>query len=195
MAMCFVDGCFDSARANGLCNKHLIRRRLTGTTAPGARAHAPIEERFGRHFNKSESDKCWLWTGSRNKHGYGLISVGAKGAGQLLAHRVAWEIANGLMPDGDWVVMHSCDTPACVNPTHLKLGTQADNMRDMFSKDRANPINRPQGSDHHATELTDDDVRDIRASNLNCVVLGRQYGLHKTSIAKIRSRKTWKHLS
>lgn len=194
MPICSVDGCNSKSRANGLCNKHLLRVRLTGSTDPGPRSEAPIEERLGRHFKKGKPNSCWLWMSTKNKHGYGLISIGRKGEGQLLAHRVAWEVANGRIPKGTWVVMHVCDMPACVNPAHLKLGTQADNMRDMWAKDRANPINRPMGAQHYATELTEDDVRFIRKSSESGPALAKRYGLHRTSIVKIRSRKTWEHI-
>lgn len=77
-------------------------------------------------------DKCWLWTGATNEHGYGKLS--ANGSWRL-AHRVSWNLSNGEIPD-NLQVLHRCDTPACVNPAHLFLGTHADNMRDMKQKGR-----------------------------------------------------------
>lgn len=198
MAMCSVDGCESKSRANGLCNKHLMRWRLTGTTNAGGKGHAPIQERLGRHFVKGPVDECWLWKSTTNKHGYGLIAVGGKGEGQLLAHRVAWEIANGPIPKGTWVVMHTCDTPTCVNPAHLKLGTQSDNLLDMRAKRRGHDgfaVDPIRGEAHHDARFTEDDVRAIRASSESSTVIAERYGVHRTSIIKIRSRKTWKHVT
>lgn len=76
---------------------------------------------------------CWAWTASTNPNGYGKIFV----AGRLqVASRVSWEMHNGPIPDGLFV-LHHCDNPLCVRPAHLFLGTCADNVRDMWSKGRA----------------------------------------------------------
>ena len=85
-------------------------------------------ERFWAKVNKTES--CWLWQGSTNSDGYGRFNP----AGRLVgAHRWSWSQINGPIPDG-MCILHSCDTPACVNPSHLRLGTQADNIIDMYSR-------------------------------------------------------------
>lgn len=197
MSVCAVDGCDSKSRANGLCNKHLMRMRNTGTTDPGSKARGPIEDRFGKLFEKRKPNDCWLWRGDVNHNGYGRIAVGAKSEGSVLAHRVAWEIANGPMPKGIWVVMHKCDTPACVNPAHLKLGTQTDNLADMRAKNRGyrgfdvQPI---RGEDHHDCRFTEADVMLIRAAKGGLKALADRYGVNRTSIIKIRSRKTWKHI-
>lgn len=78
------------------------------------------------------SGECWIWTGSRTKDGYGRV-------GDHYVHRLAYIEAHGEIPDG-WVVMHSCDVPACVNPEHLIAGTQRDNIRDAHNKGRLHPL-------------------------------------------------------
>lgn len=80
---------------------------------------------------------CILWTGHLCARGYGRIGYASKGSA-VLVHRIAYECANGPIPRG-MVVCHTCDTPMCVNPDHLFVGTQKDNMRDMFKKGRGNP--------------------------------------------------------
>ena len=79
-------------------------------------------------------DDCWLWKQSTDRHGYG--QTGHDGL-HWSAHRLAWQLSNGPIPDGLFV-LHHCDNPPCCNPAHLFLGTQADNMADMVSKGRAN---------------------------------------------------------
>ncbi len=102
-----------------------------------ARARIPIEERFHPHVDKSSGpDACWPWTRSKIRDGgYGQIGRGGHDGGIVLTHRLAWEIANGPVPDG-MRVLHECDNPPCCNPKHLFLGTQADNLRDMTAKGR-----------------------------------------------------------
>lgn len=119
-----------------------------------------LADRFWAKVDKRGPDECWLWTGCRKKaFGYGKIGEGRMGQRTLLAHRVSWEITNGSIPDGA-MVLHRCDNPPCVNPRHLFLGDQLDNMRDMVSKGRQ----RYQGRAHcsHGHEFTPENtiVRD-----------------------------------
>ena len=91
------------------------------------------EERFWSRVDKS--GECWTWTGARTSYGYGKVSVGGRLEG---AHRVAWAMAYGPVPDG-LHVCHRCDNPPCVRPDHLFLGTQVDNMADAREKGRLSP--------------------------------------------------------
>ena len=93
----------------------------------------PLLERFQEKFEINEETGCWEWTGSlHGKKGYG--SVWANGRPGK-AHRVSWELHKGTIPEG-LQVLHKCDNPKCVNPEHLFLGTNADNVRDKIEKGR-----------------------------------------------------------
>ena len=93
-----------------------------------------LDKRFWRKVDKAGPDDCWLWNAYTNGR-YGQIRSSKKPFPQLLAHRVSYEMNVGEIPDG-MDVMHSCDTPLCVNPKHLSVGTRQDNMDDMVSKNR-----------------------------------------------------------
>jgi hypothetical protein len=155
----------------------------------------PIEERFWYRVNKTAT--CWVWTGGRIS-GYGAISLGSKSAGTGLAHRISWEMHNGPIPDG-MNVCHHCDNPPCVNPSHLFLGTLADNNRDMRDKGRGGML-RPDahhGANHWRAELDPDRVLAIRARHAagetHLATLAEQYGVSSNTIWRIVTRKTWNY--
>jgi hypothetical protein len=99
----------------------------------------PITVRFWRHVTKGDPSACWLWRGACNNAGYGTIGAGgttAQGTARMTtAHRVSWEMHNSPIPKGQHV-LHRCDVRACVNPAHLFLGSNRDNMRDAVRKGR-----------------------------------------------------------
>ena len=92
-----------------------------------------IKERFEEKFITVPECGCWLWIATTPGFGYGLFKLPHKNPRQ--AHRVSWEIYNGHIPDGMYV-LHHCDTPSCVNPRHLFLGTHQDNVTDCVNKKR-----------------------------------------------------------
>jgi hypothetical protein len=132
---------------------------------------------------------CMLWPMARSSNGYGHISLNYK---TLSAHKVAWELKFGAVPDG-LVVMHKCDTRACVNVEHLQLGTYKDNMQDCSKKRRI-----AHGTRNPHAKLTDSDVREIRelyASGKHTQwELARRYGVWQGSIWQIIKGKAWRHL-
>ncbi len=101
--------------------------------------HQSLSERFWSKVDRKSDDECWLWTARRDKDGYGQIRIGSEVDGSTQntrAHRLSWELANGPIPN-KLQVMHLCDTPPCVNPRHLRLGTHKENMADKVQKGRA----------------------------------------------------------
>lgn len=126
---------------------------------------------------------CWLWTDAPGRGGYGRLFV--NGADRK-AHRVSYEIHKGPVPQG-LQVLHRCDTPACVNPAHLWLGTIADNARDRDAKGR-----QAKGEDAGPAKLTLEDVLEIKASPERNFVLAERFGVSRTAISLIRRGKNWK---
>lgn len=142
-------------------------------------------ERFWSKVDKAGD--CWEWTASKDKCGYGRFRYQGK---LRTAHRVSWELTHGIIPKGDGThgtcVLHKCDNPSCVNPTHLFLGTQQDNIADAISKRRM--IN-PENEHHGMAKLSDIQVADIRysfASGLATMSgLARIYPVGRTQIGRI----------
>jgi len=137
---------------------------------------------------------CWLWTAALDKDGYGKLRVGDR---KLLAHRASWAIHNGPIPEG-MCVLHRCDVKLCVNPAHLFLGTQADNMRDMTIKGRGVQHPAPPGEGHHFAKLTDAKVVEIRTlyamGGVSQRALAKRFGVAYSSISDVLSRKHWAHV-
>lgn len=150
---------------------------------------------IGRRFwsKVQKTDGCWLWTGATASYGYGSIYVGCSAATRnerTRPHRVSYWLATGVDP-GRSLVCHHCDVPLCVNPTHLFLGTHADNSEDMASKQR---------TPRHRAKLTPEDVRYIRKlyTEHNYRGLGtdlaEQYGLHPQTIREVATKASWRYL-
>ena len=158
-------------------------------------AYEPLKIRFWRKVQKSERPgECWLWAGNIAWNGYG--HVGAERERKIrTAHRVAWELVNGKIPE-EMCVCHRCDVRHCVNPEHLFLATQSENLKDMYRKGRnRNPPMR--GERNGNSRLVASQVRIIRkefAEGHTKRGLARKFNVNPTTIYHIVTNKSWRHV-
>jgi hypothetical protein len=149
------------------------------------------EAYFWSMVDKRGPEDCWEWQGFRNPKGYGRVKMNCR---SVMAHRVAYELEVGRIPEG-LDVCHHCDNRACCNPSHLFTGTHTDNNRDRHLKGRSAG---PKGERHGRNKLTDDLVMEIRRRHLAGGVtfneLGRQYGVTGVMVRFIVTGKNWNHL-
>lgn len=133
ISKCTIGGCDSNVNGRGLCQRHYASWWRYGDPL-AARTRVSTEERFWRQVEKGAGDDdCWLWVRATTSQGrYGYFKWQNR---SWQAHRAAWTLTHGPIPDG-LVVCHRCDVTLCVRPDHLFLGTQADNVRDMWEKGR-----------------------------------------------------------
>ncbi len=147
-------------------------------------------ERFFKYIGRKTATGCIPWTGALTR-GCGVIGRGRAGEGMLYASRVAYEIAYGPVPDG-LVVCHHCDNPLCVNPSHLFVGTQADNLADMRAKRRHN-----FGERNGNASLNESTVRAILAaatSGESQASIASRFGVCHQTVSLIVTGKRWRHV-
>lgn len=151
-----------------------------------------LEERFWSKVQKT--DACWQWIGCHARGGYGSI----KHKGRVLqAHRVAYELQCGPIPDG-MDVCHHCDNASCVRGDHLFAGTHTENMHDMLAKGRGQ-ASRNRGAMNPQAKLTDDVVLHIRqwyaSGRISQRRLALEYGIRQQTVSEVVSGHLWKHVS
>ena len=134
-------------------------------------------KKFKDKFEAVDSG-CWMWVAGKDKLGYGRMWYEGRSE---RAYRVAYMLYKGDIPDG-MCVCHKCDTPACVNPEHLFLGTRADNFADMDAKGR-----RARGLNNGKAKLSNEDVSQIFLSSDKNVDLATRYGVAPCTISNIKS--------
>lgn len=169
-------------------------RFLNGHTS---RAHRPLADRLWEKVVKT--DGCWLYAGTTDDEGYGLVCVDR--THRIAAHRAAWQVTNGPIPDG-MDVLHRCDNRPCVRPDHLFLGDQVANNADMVAKGRHRA---PQGAAHWMARLGESQVAEIRASYVphgprdgstrrTREALAATFGISVGHVIAIQLGAAWAHL-
>jgi hypothetical protein len=152
----------------------------------------PIQDRFMAKVSvPNDPNACWKWKGVPDKKGYGFIWVNSKNA---LAHRLSYKLFCGEIAKG-MCVCHKCDNPGCVNPKHLFLGTQKENMADMIQKGRSN---KAKGSKNGRAKLKEDDIQEIRKmidSELTLTQIAKQFNVSQWTISRIKRGNNWSHVS
>lgn len=137
-----------------------------------------------------QTEACWIWRGAVDKDGYGYYAF-AEGEKKNKAHHLAFEDQIGPIPLGLFV-LHHCDNPPCVNPQHLFLGTQQDNLADMCAKGR-----QARGESHGLSQLNSDDIIAIRRFKQERVpqhAIAKWFGISQGNVSNIIHRKRWGHV-
>ena len=196
--LCLFKGCGKKAHSKGLCIAHYQQQRQ-------GKELKPLQEQFHglselERFEKRVADHpsgCKVWLGAimqmQNRPKADWHGQWRNGAGEHeLTHRAAYRMYKGHITQGAFV-LHTCDNPRCVNPDHLYLGTQADNVRDMWDRNRAAP-GVVKGTKHGMSVLTDEKVREIRDSKETGPAIAKRLGISTTTVYDVRNRKIWKHI-
>lgn len=148
-----------------------------------------IKQRIQRHSVHDPTTGCWNWAKYKMKYGYGVIKVDGK---SQLAHRISYLSFKG--PLDQLFVCHKCDNPSCVNPEHLFLGTNQDNINDKVAKNRQSKVGQAKGILHSLAKLTEADVLAIRQSTESQKKLAVQYNTTQSNISLIKNKHSWSHI-
>lgn len=159
---------------------------------------APNHRFWAKVVKGAGKNSCWLWLGCKLSKGYGQLTVNGN---KHLAHRFSWELFFGPIP-AELFVLHHCDVPACVNPAHLWLGTNADNMRDRNAKGRqasgkrsgayTHPERVLRGERHPRAKLTKAQVVAIRRATGLHREIATRFGISRTQVCQIRRHLYWR---
>jgi hypothetical protein len=161
--------------------RYALRRDANDRTRNGV-----IVDRFLSYVQPVTESGCWLYDGASTGNGYGKFSVRNK---TYRAHRWAYEHFIGAL-SAEQVVCHRCDVPCCVNPDHLYAANHAANVADKVTKGR-----QAKGASCGRAKLTDDQIIAIRASGASLTEIGRQFGVHRSLVKRIKLRKAWRHVA
>lgn len=193
MAKCRIVGCPEQSERIRLCPRHYALALESGGIQEPRRAIEKLLERM--ETVQPTKRGCLEWPGaSTGRFEYGQIRGDGPRPTIVLAHRVAWEAFHDQEIPQGLVVLHDCDTPRCVNPLHLRVGTQADNVADMHAKRRNR---QPRGEASGLSKLTAADVKEIRrlaGLGFTQRAIAKQFGVTHPNVGSILRRETWAHV-
>jgi hypothetical protein len=154
-----------------------------------------LAERFWSKVNKNgpivrpELGPCWLFTGYRNKYGYGVIWNGRR---TRMAHHIALELAGWILPFEWSQALHKCDNPPCVRPDHLRIGTAQDDADDMTAKGRR-AVGERNGMAKLRGQGDADEIRRLyQEGGITQEALGQQFGVTQTTISRVLRSEAWR---
>lgn len=156
------------------------------------RSKEAITARFLTKVEKTST--CWMWRGCVDKLGYGRCSPELYGSSR--AHRSSYMLFVGTIPDG-LCVMHACDVRNCVNPSHLAVGTQEENIADMVRKGRCQRVGGKRGEESHYAKLTEKEVKEIRHQHETGATqrsLAMEYSVSPMTVSRLIRRESWAHV-
>ena len=189
---CNVEGCNRILTTRTLiCTSCSSRRKLGKPYPIPNKAIKSLKERFWLKVKKQDMG-CWNWIGGKTGSGYGALQDKNK---FILSHRLSWEIHNNKSIPSEMSICHRCDNPACVNPSHLFLGTHADNMADKIKKGRA--LGAHLGATHPFAKLDEFKVKEIRqlmALKIRQRTIAKIYQISSSTICDIKFNRTWSHV-
>lgn len=151
-----------------------------------ARPRIPMSKKIEDSSVKIPESGCWIWMKSLNHRGYGKTGLG-RGT-NISAHRASYEEKYGPIPNG-MMALHCCDVPSCVNPDHIFLGSQQDNMTDKVAKMR-----QAVGEFHGMSKLTEQQAMRAKFGSEKPTELAKEFGCSAVIIRQIRQGKYWKYL-
>lgn len=182
---CSIEYCFSASYSRTYCRHHYSEWRKSPLA----------KELYNDYLNKrklkfwnnvDKTAECWIWKGGTQNKGYGLLSFNNK---KVLAHRLAWYFIYNKWPVLN--LLHSCDTPLCVNVDHLHEGSQQENIRDAVKKNR-----HSKGSTNGHAKLTEENVLIIKSliGKIPINNIATRFNVAKSTISDIKFSRTWKHL-
>ncbi|HEU4986833.1 MAG TPA: HNH endonuclease [Rhizobiaceae bacterium] len=182
---------FSPPMVRAILDGRKTRRRLYVRKGQDQNATEHLARRLANGLDAAEDGQCWEWQRAHNGQGYGRLTVNGR---QVYAHRLSFELAGGVIPDG-LDVLHECDNPRCINPEHLSVGTRSKNMADCHARGRSRiPSPRLKGEANGAAKLTIDQVRQIRerlARGSTQRRLAERFGVSQSAISKIARGASW----
>jgi hypothetical protein len=179
-SVCSLETCSEPVKTKGLCKLHYQRQWRTGSVSVSRPClHLSAHEKFWHYVNKDAPNGCWLWTGFKDKDGYGKMRVGKL---NVRAHRISYELVNGPIPEGQLILHNNeCNNPSCVNPSHLRTGDHDENMQD-----RIDAGHYATGERHHYAKLTDVEAEAVRCAPGTYKQIARRFGISVSQVGNIK---------